>query len=193
MTLQLLLSLLGFAFVAAITPGPNNIMLMNSGATFGFRASVPHMLGVALGHALMVVLIALGIGELFVRFPTLHSWLTIVAALYLCWLAWKIARSGAPGQSGKAHPFSFLQAAAFQWVNPKAWAMTLSAVTLYGLLGAPVMGATFLMVDLVAVTVWAALGQGLSRWLGTGARLRAFNIVMALLLISSLGLVFLEG
>jgi threonine/homoserine/homoserine lactone efflux protein len=189
---QLFLSLLGFACVAAGTPGPNNIMVMSSGATFGFRRTVPHLLGIALGHGLMVVLIALGLGEVFIRMPALHNVLTVLAAIYMLWLAWKIAHAGAPGQGGNTRPFTFLQAAAFQWVNPKAWVMSLGAATIYGSLGGLLMGAVFVVVDLIAVSIWTGLGQTLSHWLGTGPRLRAFNWLMAGLLVASIALVFLE-
>ena len=189
---SLFLSLIGFACVAAGTPGPNNIMVMSSGATFGFRRTVPHLLGIALGHGLMVVLIVLGIGEVFLALPALHDVLRVLAAFYMLWLAWKIAHADAPGTGENTQPFTFLQAAAFQWVNPKAWAMSLGAATIYGSLGAGLMGAVFVAIDLIAVAIWTGLGQSLSHWLGTGARLRAFNRVMAGLLVASIVLVFAE-
>ena len=130
MTYDALIALVAFAFVTSVTPGPNNLMLMASGANFGFRRTVPHMLGISLGHALMVFLVGLGIGGVFVAVPVLGVVLKVAAVGYMLWLAGRIARSAAPGEGAAAgRPFSFLQAAGFQWVNPKAWAMALTATT----------------------------------------------------------------
>ncbi|MEM7615948.1 MAG: LysE family translocator, partial [Pseudomonadota bacterium] len=138
MTIELILALAGFAFVTSITPGPNNIMLMTSGANFGFRRTIPHMLGVGLGFCLMIVLVGFGLAAIFETYPVARMILKGLSVVYMLWLAWKIAHASAPTQQGgEGTPITFLQAALFQWVNPKAWAMALSAVTLYAPEGYP--------------------------------------------------------
>ncbi|MBE2275311.1 MAG: LysE family translocator [Rhodobacteraceae bacterium] len=191
MTPDLLLALLGFALVTSVTPGPNNMMLLASGVNFGFRRTVPHILGITLGHSLMVFLVGLGLAGLFRAWPVSLSLLKVVSVVYMLWLAWKIAHAGAPGEGrARPRPFSFLQAAAFQWVNPKAWAMALGAVTAYVLQPSVAVylavAAVFAAVNLPSVSLWAAAGQGLRRWLEAPARLRAFNWTMAALLVASL-------
>lgn len=191
MTADLLLALSAFAFVSSITPGPNNLMLMASGANFGFRRTIPHMLGVGLGFGLMVVLVGLGLVRVFDAFPVTHLILTVVGVAYLLWLAWKISHAAAPdaAKSG-ARPFTFLQAALFQWVNPKAWQMAVTAITLYApdrsSMAILWVGLVFAAVNLPSVSTWTLLGQQMRRWLSSPARLRAFNIAMALLLVASL-------
>lgn len=191
MTLDALFALVAFAFVTSVTPGPNNMMLLASGVNFGFRSTVPHMLGIGLGHALMVFLVGLGLAGLFDSFPVLHSVLKVVSVGYMLWLAWKIATSAAPeGGEAKGKPFTFVQAAGFQWVNPKAWAMALGAVTVYApdrtVLTMLVVALVFCAVNLPSVSVWTLAGQGLRRWLTDPSRLRLFNWTMAGLLVLSL-------
>lgn len=191
MTQDLLIALLGFAFVTSVTPGPNNMMLLASGVNFGLRRTIPHMLGISFGHALMVVLVGMGVAGVFRAFPLSLSVLKLLSVAYMLWLAWKIARSGAPGEGRTpTGPMTFLQAAAFQWVNPKAWAMALGAVTAY--VATPSLGAylwvagVFAAVNLPSVTLWAAAGQALRRALQAPGRLRLFNGIMAGLLVLSL-------
>ncbi|MEM7471354.1 MAG: LysE family translocator [Pseudomonadota bacterium] len=191
MTYDILYGLIGFAFVSSITPGPNNLMLMASGANFGFWRSVPHMLGIALGFTLMVFLVGLGLAQVFDAYPVLHDVLKVVSVIYMAWLAWKIANA-APPKEGEASgtPMTFLQAAAFQWVNPKAWAMALTAVTVYSfgpsLWAVAAVAGTFGLVNGPAVSTWTLLGTQLRRVLTNPARLRAFNWGMAALLMASL-------
>ena len=191
MTYELFLALLGFAFVTSVTPGPNNMMLLASGVNFGLRRTVPHMLGISVGHAVMVFLVGLGVAGVFLAHPLALTALKVAAVGYMLWLAWKIARSGAPGE-GKAggRPMTFLQAAAFQWVNPKAWAMALGAVAAYvpepSVAAYAAVAGVFAAVNLPSVSLWAAAGQGLRRWLEGPGRLRAFNWGMAGLLVLSL-------
>ncbi|RUS60638.1 LysE family translocator [Pseudorhodobacter sp. E13] len=190
MTLDILLALLAFAFVTSITPGPNNIMLMTSGVNFGFRRTLPHMLGVGLGFVLMVALVGLGLAGVFKAEPRAELVLKAVSTAYILWLAWKIAGAAAPRAGAAAgKPFSFVQAAGFQWVNPKAWAMALSATASYApgqtaqemVLVALIFGA----VNLPSVSVWVVMGQGLRHLLTKPQWLRAFNWTMALLLLAS--------
>ncbi|MBA3908733.1 MAG: hypothetical protein C0524_02375 [Rhodobacter sp.] len=191
MTYDLFLALLGFAFVTSVTPGPNNMMLLASGVNFGVRRTVPHMLGISLGHALMVFLLGLGVAGAMRAVPYAGTGLKVASVAYMLWLAWKISRAAAPGE-GRAggKPFTFLQAAAFQWMNPKAWAMALGAVAAYapggGVAEMALVAAVFASVNLPSVTVWAAAGQGVRRWLEGPERLRAFNWTMAGLLVLSL-------
>lgn len=191
MTYDILAALALFAFVSSITPGPNNLMLMASGANFGFRRSLPHMLGVALGFVLMAVIMGLGLGRLFLALPHAQLTLKICATLYMLYLAWKIAHA-APIETGTAtgRPLSFLQAAAFQWVNPKAWAMALTAITVYSpgqtVTSLMTVAVVFGAINLPSVSSWVLVGQQMARILTNPARLRLFNRVMAGLLILSL-------
>lgn len=196
------LSLLGplalFALVSSITPGPNNVMLASSGLNFGFRRSVPHLLGVNLGFTLMIFLVGVGLGSVFQQTPVLYTILKYAGAAYLLYLAWKIATSG-PLDEGEARgkPFTFLQAAAFQWVNPKAWVMAVGVVATY----TPQNGffanlaiATLVcgIVNLPSIGIWVTFGTALRRVLHRPAAIRAFNVGMALLLVASLYPVALE-
>ncbi|MFT5799138.1 MAG: threonine/homoserine/homoserine lactone efflux protein [Candidatus Azotimanducaceae bacterium] len=191
MTLELITAFAGYCFVSSITPGPNNLMLMASGANFGFLRTIPHMLGVGLGFVLMVVLVGIGLAQVFDLYPITHTILKIGSVGYLLYLAWKIANA-APvnAKDSSGTPMTFLQAAAFQWVNPKAWTMAVTAVTVYApdtnlatlLLVAAIFGA----VNLPAVSSWTLLGQQMARILTNPTRLRLFNWSMAALLIASL-------
>lgn len=191
MTLALFSALLSYAFVTTATPGPNNLMLMASGANFGFRRTLPHMLGIVVGVCLMAFLVGAGLMALFETIPALEMALGIMSIGYLLWLAFKIATAAPLGDSAAAgSPMTVWQAAAFQWVNPKAWAMCLSAVTLYApdrsILSVAIVTGAFALVAFPAISVWAWLGTVIRQWLSSTARLRAFNVGMAALLIASL-------
>jgi threonine/homoserine/homoserine lactone efflux protein len=191
MTWETLSALALFAFVTSVTPGPNNLMLMASGANFGFRRTIPHMLGVALGFVLMAFLVGVGLAGLFQTYPVAVTVLEVASVGYMLWLAWKIAHAAAPGErEATGSPITFLQAAAFQWVNPKAWAMALTAVTVYApersLAAVALVAAVFGAINLPSVSVWTVLGQQVRRVLTTGRRLVAFNWTMAVLLVASL-------
>jgi threonine/homoserine/homoserine lactone efflux protein len=191
MTQEMLFALMGFAFVTSVTPGPNNMMLLASGVNFGLRRTVPHMLGISVGHSVMVFLVGLGLAGAFTAWPPALTVLKLASVGYMLWLAWKIAHAAAPGEGrAAARPMTFLQAAAFQWVNPKAWAMALGAVSAYvaepSVWAYAAVAGVFAGVNLPSVTVWAAAGQGLRRWLDGPGRLRAFNWTMAGLLVLSL-------
>lgn len=193
MTPELLLAFVLFAFVTSVTPGPNNMMLLASGVNFGLRRSVPHMLGVSLGFMLLVLAVGLGLGQLFQRWPLLHTLLAWGGATYLLYLAWKIARSVAPSDSSAApgKPFTFVQAAAFQWINPKAWIMAITAIGTYIpqedflgnlLLLAPL----FALVNGPSVGLWTVAGSLLRKLLQDSRKRRLFNHGMAMLLVLSL-------
>ena len=191
MSYDFLPGLVTFAFVSSITPGPNNLMLMASGANFGIRRTVPHMLGVALGFVFMAMLMGAGLVQVFETWPVSHLILKVAATVYMLWLAWKIANA-APPREGAAGgtPMTFLQAAAFQWVNPKVWAMAITAITVYApgqtLAAIVAVSLIFGAVNLPSVGSWAWLGQGMRRFLTNPARLTAFNWTMAVLLVASL-------
>lgn len=194
MTLEILAALSAFAFVSSITPGPNNLMLLASGVNFGFRRTVPHMLGIGIGFTVMVALVGLGLAGIFTAWPPARSVLKIAATAYMLWLAWQIAHAAPPQATPEtpsgAKPLTFAQAAAFQWVNPKAWTMALGAITLYapGQEVAAVLwvALVFGMVNLPCVSSWTVLGMALKRALQNRGRLRLFNVSMALLLVASL-------
>ena len=193
MTQDILFALITFSFASSITPGPNNLMLMASGANYGLRRTIPHMLGISLGHAFMVTMVGVILLQVFVTYPVLNTVLKIVSVVYMLWLAWKIANAVPPeAKAVTGTPFTFLQAAAFQWVNPKAWFMAITAITNYApkengvLVGALTVAAIFAATNLPSVSVWAWMGVQLRRFLDTPRRLRVFNITMATLLVASL-------
>lgn len=190
MTLDHLIALAAFAFVTSITPGPNNLMLMASGANFGFHRTIPHMLGVGLGFVLMVMLVGLGVIQMFEAYPMGYILLKSASLAYLLYLAWKIATASPPSEAGETGvPMTFLQAAIFQWVNPKAWAMALTAIGAYTpsqtLSSIIIVAVVFGIINLPAVSSWTILGSQMRRLLTKPTSLRNFNFVMALLLLLS--------
>lgn len=191
MTHDILLALAAFAFVSSITPGPNNLMLMASGANFGFRRSIPHMLGIGVGFVVMLLLVGAGLIQVFDAYPVTHTILKTFSVAYLIYLAWRIANAApADANADKGRPMTFLQAAAFQWVNPKGWTMALTAITAYtpdrSMEAIVIVGLVFGLINLPAVSSWTVLGQQMARVLQSPARLRTFNWLMAGLLIASL-------
>lgn len=191
MMLETLPALALFALVTSVTPGPNNLMLMASGANFGFRRTVPHMLGVGLGFVLMTFLVGIGLAGLFQTYPLAVTALEVVSVVYMLWLAWKIAHAAAPkDRQAGGTPMTFLQAAAFQWVNPKAWAMALTAITVHApdrsLWAVALVAVIFGAINLPSVSLWTLIGQQLRRVLTNTRRLMIFNWTMAGLLVLSL-------
>ena len=191
MTYDVFIAFATFCFVSSATPGPNNLMLMASGANFGVRRTIPHWLGIGIGFTAMIVLVGLGLIGLFEVYPVIYKILKIASIVFLVYLAWKIANA-APLQKTDVtgSPLSFFQAAAFQWVNPKAWAMALTAVTVYS----PSQSATailgtaliFGIINLPSCSLWIFIGQQIRRWLTDRFRTRVFNISMSILLLTSL-------
>ncbi len=198
MTLTLLLPLALFAFVSSITPGPNNVMLTASGATFGYRRTLPHMLGISAGVALMLLLVGAGLGTVFEAMPMLYTTLKYAGAAYLLYLAWRIARAGGmDGAAARGKPFTFLEAAAFQWVNPKAWIMAVGIVATYtpqdGFFRNLIVATLVLTaVNFPSISVWTLFGSALRRLLRQPRSVQRFNIGMALLLVTSLYPIVLE-
>ena len=192
MTLTVLAGLLTFGFVSSITPGPNNLMLLASGANFGLRRTLPHLAGVSIGFGVMVLLVGWGLAGVFALMPWLYEVLRWAGCAYLLYLAYKIATADGVG-SGRAspHPMTFWQAVAFQWVNPKAWAMALGGVATYAApqhlyLNVALVALVFTLINAPCVSSWAAFGVGMKRILDRPLAMRAFNIGMALLLVASL-------
>ncbi len=192
MTPEIFLTLLVFAFVTSITPGPNNLMLLASGVNFGFKRTIPHMFGIGGGFFSLLLGVGLGLGALIQTFPLLYTVLKIAGGAYLVYLAYKIAMSRSLNEvDGKAQPMTFLEAAAFQWINPKAWVMAITAMATYTSPDAYfatvlIVGIAFALVNIPSVSSWAAFGQMMRGWLANPVRLKWFNISMAVLLVASL-------
>ena len=193
MTYDTFIALFGFAVATSITPGPNNFMLLASGVNFGFRRTIPHMLGVAGGFWILSLAVGAGLGSLLSLVPSLYLALKIAGGAYLLWLAWKTAttRSFGAAEAGPMRPMTFLQAAAFQWVNPKAWVMALTAMAMYVDPARPfvsvfLVAGVFALVNLPTVSLWAGFGTALRGFLADPARLRRFNLAMGLLLAATL-------
>ena len=192
MPFDVFLALVGFSFVSSITPGPNNIMLLTSGVNFGFRKTIPHMFGIGIGFGILLLAVGFGLKEVFEQVPVAQTVIKVAGAAYLIYLAWNIANSG-PVEAGEAEgkPMSFMAAALFQWVNPKAWVMAITAMTVYT--GQPdfvtsvfIVCIAFVIVNIPSVSVWCGFGVALREWLSDPKRLKIFNVSMALLLIASL-------
>ena len=197
---DLLVPLMIFSFVAFFTPGPNNLMLMTSGLNFGFRRTLPHLFGVELGYAFMFMCVGLGLGVVFTTYPILYTIIKYAGALYMLYLAWKIGTSEPPDpnqtQTTK-QPLTFLQAAAFQWVNPKAIAMSVGTVASYSAIAnyptnVLVMTGMFIALGVPSCAAWAGFGVILQKFLHKPKIVRGFNVLMALLLAASLYPVFAD-
>lgn len=192
MNIEIIMALTLFAFASSISPGPNNLMLMSSGVNFGFRRTLPHMLGVGLGFTLMVALVGIGIMQVFDLYPSSYLILKWCSVVYLVYLSYKVATASAPEnkESNKSKPFSFIQAVLFQWVNPKAWTMALTSIGIYApqrdISSVIFVALIFGAVNLPSISVWVVIGQKLQKILSSVKRLRLFNAVMAALLLASL-------
>ncbi|MDP3384853.1 MAG: LysE family translocator [Phenylobacterium sp.] len=197
-TPQLLGALGLFAFASSITPGPNNAMLMTSGANYGFARTLPHLAGVVLGFTILLLAVGFGLGGLFSAHPAAHMALKALGAAYLLWLAWKIAGAEGMGErAASARPFTFLQAAGFQWVNPKAWTMAVGVAAAYvpqqgGVLDMLIAGLVVFAISIPCAAAWAGSGVALRRLLEEPSALRLFNWTMAALLLASLAPVLME-
>lgn len=191
MTLDTFLSLISLAIGAAWTPGPNNVLVANSGARFGFRATLPHITGIGFGFPFMIFCVGAGLGQVFAQSALLREGLRIGGALVLIWVAWNIATARGAAQAGASKkPFTFVQAAAFQWINPKAWVMAIGISAQFVTPVAPlktalIVSAVFVVVGFGSASTWALFGAALQNWLRVGNRLRVFNIMMALLIVLS--------
>jgi threonine/homoserine/homoserine lactone efflux protein len=197
----LALILTSFPFLASMgfTPGPNNILVASSGVNFGFRATVPHILGVTVGYPVMLLIVGIGLAKVFIAMPQIHVVLKYVCVVYLLYLAWRIATASAVGEARKiAKPLTFMQAAAFQWVNGKGWVVALSAVTTYTVVNSTLplqilaLSGIAVVITLGSVCTWTFFGSMLRQYLHTERRRRWFNYSMAALLVASIAPVFWE-
>ena len=177
-----------YSFVMSITPGPNNVMLTASGATFGFRRTIPHLLGVSVGFGIELLLVCAGLGAVFTRWPEIQAMLRWVGAIYLLYLGARMLASGPANAASSARPVTFLEAAVFQFLNPKAWIMTITAATLFlpHELGVLAAGAYMLLIMVImnmpCTAVWALFGSSLRRFLERPASRMGFNAAMAVAL-----------
>lgn len=182
------MALVGFSFVSSVTPGPNNVLLWASGASYGFRATVRHVVGTALGIGAMAIVVAAGVGTLFTAIPEVGFVMKVGASAYLLYLAYQIAGARALERAELAHPLGLVQAAAFQAVNPKAWIFALGAVTAFRPAGYPVLAGSLLVALTMTIVVvptaalWAGAGGALSRWITGDRTRRAVSLALAVLL-----------
>lgn len=191
--MELILAIALFAFSSGITPGPNNIMLMTSGVNFGVKRSIPHLMGISLGFPTMILAIGLGLSTVFQAYPIIHQVIKVIGIVYLLYLSWLIANSSSK-MEGKsiAKPFSFLQAAAFQWVNPKGWIMAVGAIATFTSVQQDLtpqvitIATVFLCVAFPCAVVWLGFGVALKRILKNERQQKIFNITMAILLVASI-------
>lgn len=195
MTLDIFAALVLFAFVTSVTPGPNNFMLLASGVNFGFGRTIPHMLGIGAGFLSLLLGVGFGLGAVLSAYPALHMALKIGGGAYLLYLAWRIAMTRSMGDGtaaqSEARPMTFLEAAAFQWVNPKAWVMAVTAMAIYTtpqaqFLSVVLVASAFAIVNVPCVSIWAGFGVALRGFLADPVRLKWFNIAMGLMLVASL-------
>ncbi len=200
MSNPLLIAFIVFLSVMYLTPGPNNIMVLSSGLSFGFRPTVPHIAGITFGCAFMVAAVGLGLGTIFVAYPALQTILKYAGAAYLVYLAAMIALSKpmTPGKDDGRRPMTFWGAALFQWVNVKGWVMVIGTITAYaGIARFPwniaIQVVLCLLLGVVSTSIWTLSGSSLRRLMTSPRAVRAFNIVMAVLLLASLFPVFMEA
>lgn len=189
--MELLIPIIIFCFATSISPGPNNIMLMTSGVNHGVVKTIPHLLGINIGFPAMVAAIGFGLGNLFIAFPPIYLVIKVLGITYLLYLAWKIARSSMPNVGVEsARPLTFMQAALFQWVNPKAWVMAVGAIASFTTSEKMVsqillIVATYLIVGGMCIAVWLCAGAAMKKFLQNEKQLKIFNLIMALLLVAS--------
>jgi threonine/homoserine/homoserine lactone efflux protein len=200
MSQSLFVAFLMFALVMFFTPGPNNIMLLSSGLTYGFRRTIPHIAGITVGFAFMVGAVGFGLGTIFIAYPVLQTILKYVGAAYLVYLAWHIgmAEPSAPEEDKSRGPMTFWGAAMFQWVNAKGWVMVIGTITAYAAIAnfpwnILIQTVISLAMGAVSTVVWALFGTALRPVMTSPKAVRAFNIVMALLLLASLYPVFMDA
>ncbi|MGB0893180.1 MAG: LysE family translocator [Parashewanella sp.] len=192
--MELILAVIFFAFSACISPGPNNVMIMTSGMNYGTRRSLPHLLGISVGFPVMLICIGLGLGFIFDRYPAIHQVIKVCGIIYLLFLAWKIANATPTNfeADSTSKPFTFIQSALFQWVNPKAWFMATSSVATFThnqsnvFLQVIMISFIFMVVVFPASGTWLVFGTQLKRVLKSAHHQKIFNICMAVILVASI-------
>jgi threonine/homoserine/homoserine lactone efflux protein len=191
-----LAALVGFAVVSTVTPGPNNVLLWASGATFGLRRTLPHVFGTAIGIGVMALNAAVAAGAILTAVPQLATAMKLGGSLYLLWLAGQIVRAGALERTDVARPFGLVSAAAFQIVNPKAWVFALGAMTTFRpadmsiALGSALVAVTMMIVVVPTAALWAGAGDALSRFVSTPRARRIVSLVLAGMLVGTVALVW---
>ena len=200
-SITMIFSIATFTLSTVSSPGPNNIMLLSSGLTFGFKRTIPYMLGIMLGFPFMVLLVGLGLGLVFEKFPFIFSILKIVGILYLFWMAFKIANNKGKlelKEGEESKPFTFLQSAAFQWVNPKAWVMAITAISIFvtskddSFIQVLIIALIYLLSSIFSTSAWTAGGVVLKKFVKDEKTVRILNIIMAILLVASVLPIILE-
>ncbi|NBT94373.1 MAG: LysE family translocator [Chloroflexi bacterium] len=191
MPFETLVALVIFAAVTSVTPGPNNAMVLASGVHFGFRRTIPHMAGIALGYGVMLAIIGAGVGTAMSVSPLVEVGMRLASGAWMVWVAWSLARSTDAGRdAARIRPMTFLEGALFQWVNPKGWVLAISSMSLFTKSGdlvtdIAIVVAVYVVTCLPSSSIWTAFGVSLRRFLEVPWRLRAFNISMAILLLAS--------
>jgi threonine/homoserine/homoserine lactone efflux protein len=195
--MEQLAALVVFSIVSCITPGPNNIMLWASGASFGVRRTLPHVFGTALGIGAMALVAAVAAGAILSAVPQLETAMKLGGSIYLVWLATQIVRAGALARTDVARPFGLVSAAAFQVVNPKAWIFALAAMTTFRpvvlpfAVGSGLVALTMMIVVVPTALLWAGAGDALSRFVSGRRARRGVSLVLAGLLLATVALVWL--
>ena len=190
--MEFYLSILIFAISSTVTPGPNNIMILTSGLNYGVKNSIPHLLGICFGFPVMVIVIGFGFSVIFERYPLFNEIIKVLGVVYLLYLAWLIASSSPVSLEGnKSKPLNFIQAALFQWVNPKAWVVATGAVSAYTTVSGDFfaqviyIALAFLIVAIPSLSVWLIFGVGIKKYLKSPKHQKIFNVSMSLLLVGS--------
>ncbi len=190
----MILSITSFGLASTMTPGPNNITLLSSGLTFGYRRTIPHALGINFGFPVMVICVGLGVGKLFEVFPFVYTTLKVVGISYLIWMAWHIAntKGSLTTENKKDKPFTFLQAALFQWINPKAWVMAITSTAAFitdhqiAFFQVMIISCIFFFCAILSTNSWALGGVMLRRFIQNERFIQIFNIAMAILIVGSI-------
>ncbi len=190
-------SLLIYSMVMSVTPGPNNLLLATSGLAYGFRRTLPALVGTLAGIGMLFVISGAGVGAIVLANPQAQVVLRAFGAAYLVYLALRLWRASTIPEAERRSPLRIWHAAAFQFINPKAWMMTVTAVSLYVAAGPAYwatlafVSATFLIVSIPSIAIWAGFGAAMKSALREPSRVKLFNRAMAVLTILSAGLVFL--
>lgn len=193
-TLTMIISITSFALASTMTPGPNNIMLLSSGLTFGYKRTIPHALGINFGFPVMVLCVGLGVGKLFEVFPFAYTALKVVGIIYLFWMAWHIANTkGSPATQNKNDkPFTFFQAALFQWINPKAWVVAITSTAAFitdheiAFIQVMIISCIFFFCGILSTNSWSLGGVMLKQFIRNERLIKIFNITMAILIVGSI-------
>ncbi len=192
-SITVLISFILFTFVACMSPGPNNLMLLSSGLTFGYKRTLPHALGIIVGYPIMFLIVGLGLGKIFEQNPMVLEIMKYIGISYLCWMAWQIANAKGSLHSNdtEAKPFTFWQAVLFQWVNPKAWIMAITSLATFLttsnelLFQILLMSIITVLIGIITTHSWSLGGVFLKRIIHSNENVQIFNKIVAVVLVSS--------